>query len=92
MYADVLGDMSRSRAGICRDRPRAGKPGRRGVTGLSFMALSSFDFLFCGSRNFGDGDSAGGALSESDRALEGDLEDIPFLSGVPATSGLMLVD
>ena len=80
MYAEVLGDMSMSRGGICSDKPRCRKAGRRGVVGLSFIALSSFDVLFSGARNFGDGDNAGGPLpSERERAFE------VFFSGVPAT-------
>jgi hypothetical protein len=71
IYADVLGE--RSRAGICKERPR-GKAGRRGVVGLSSIALSSFDFLFSGSRNFGDGDRVGGPPSDRERAFEGDRE------------------
>jgi len=40
------------------------------------MALSSFDILFSGSRNLGEGESDGGpvAPSESDRAFEGDRD------------------
>jgi hypothetical protein len=77
MYADVFEDI-RSRAGICNERPR-GKAGLRGVMGLSSIALSSFDFFFSGSRNFGEGDSCGGPLSESDneRPLDGDREVVP---------------
>ena len=56
IYAWVLGDI-RSRAGICRERPRSGKAGRRGVVGLSLSALSSWAFFFSGSRNLGDGES-----------------------------------
>lgn len=70
-----------SRAGICNDRPRCRNDGRRGVIGLSFIALSSFDFRFSGSRNLGEGDNAGGPLpSERERAFE------VFFSGVPAIS------
>lgn len=83
MYVDVLGDI-RSRAGICSERPR-GKAGRRGVVGLPSRALSSFDFRFSGSRNFGDGDSAGGPPSDRDRAFEGDLE-AARLRGDPSLS------
>ena len=90
MYAELLGESKRSRAGICRERPRGRVP-RRGVMGLSLMALSSFDFRFSGSRNLGDGDKTGGPPSERDRALEGDLfvdvdVDAPFRSGVLASS------
>jgi hypothetical protein len=84
IYAWVLGDM-RSRAGICKERPRIGKAGRRGVVGLSLSALSSWDFFFSGSRNFGDGDSVGGPPSERERAFEGDLEAV-LLPVVPALS------
>jgi hypothetical protein len=53
---------------------------------VSFIALSSFDFLFSGSRNFGDGDKVGGPPSDRERAFEGDLE--AFLrSGVPTSAG-----
>lgn len=75
MYAEVLDDM-RSRAGICNDRPRWRKAGRRGVTGLS-IELSSLDFRFSGSQNLGDGERVGGpppAPSERERAFEGDRE------------------
>lgn len=82
----MFGDMRRSRAGTCKERPRTGKAGRRGVIGLSFISLSSFDFLFSGSRNLGDGDKVGGPPSDSDRAFEGDLEG-PFRSGVFASAG-----
>jgi hypothetical protein len=78
----VFGDI-RSRGGICNERPRNGKAGRRGVVGLSLIALSSFDFLFSGSRNFGDGDSVGGPPSDRLRAFEGD-RDAVFLSGIPS--------
>jgi hypothetical protein len=44
------------------------------VVGESQIALSSFDFLFSGSLNFGDGDRVGGPPSDNDRALEGDRE------------------
>jgi hypothetical protein len=84
IYADELGDI-RSRAGICKERPRSGKAGRRGVVGLSLKALSSLDFLFSGSRNFGDGDRAGGPPSERERAFEGDRETV-LLPGVPPPS------
>ena len=73
MYACVLGDM-RSRAGICKERPRSGKAGRRGVVGVSLRALSSCAFFFSGSRNLGDGDRVGGPPSERDLAFEGDRE------------------
>lgn len=83
IYAWVLGDM-RSRAGICKERPRIGMAGRRGVVGLSLSALSSWDFFFSGSRNFGDGDSVGGPPSERERAFEGDREAVllPVLPGL----------
>lgn len=42
--------------------------------GLSLMALSSFEVRFSGSLNLGEGDSTGGSPSDSERALEGDLE------------------
>jgi hypothetical protein len=88
MYADVLGDI-RSRAGICRDSPRTGKAGRRGVIGLSLIALSSFDVRFSGSLNFGDGDRVGGAPSESERALEEDLEAVRR-TAIPSPSFLVM--
>ncbi len=74
----------RSRAGICKERPRIGKAGRRGVVGLSLSALSSWDFFFSGSRNFGDGESVGGPPSERERAFEGDREAVllPVLPGL----------
>jgi hypothetical protein len=84
MYAWVLGDI-RSRAGICKERPRRVNAGRRGVVGLSLSALSSWDFFFSGSRNFGDGESVGGPPSESERAFEGDRETV-LLPGVLAAS------
>jgi hypothetical protein len=84
IYAGELGDI-RSRAGICRERPRSGKAGRRGVVGLSLNALSSCDFLFSGSRNFGDGDRVGGPPSERERAFEGDREAV-LLPYVPRPS------
>jgi len=87
MYACVLGDM-RSRAGICKERPRSGKAGRRGVVGVSLSALSSCDFFFSGSRNLGDGDRVGGPLSERDRAFEGDREAVRR-PGVPLLSSLV---
>jgi hypothetical protein len=59
----------KSRGGICRERPRAGKRGRRGVVGVSLIALSSFVVFFAGSRNLGDGDSVGGPQSERLRAF-----------------------
>ncbi len=83
----MFGDM-RSRAGICSDRPR-GNAGRRGVVGLSPSALSSFDFLFSGSLNFGEGDNVGGPPSERERAFEGDSED-PCLRGDPLLSPMPL--
>ena len=73
IYADELGDI-RSRGGICKERPRIGKAGRRGVVGESLIALSSFDSRFSGSLNFGDGDRAGGPPSDNDRAFEGDRD------------------
>ncbi len=85
MYADVLGD-KKSRAGICKESPR-GKEGRRGVEGLSPRALSSFDFRFSGSRNFGDGDSCGGPPSERERAFDGDRE-AALRRGVPGAASL----
>ncbi len=84
IYDDGLGDR-RSRAGICKERPRRGKAGRRGVVGLSLNALSSCDFRFSGSRNFGDGDSVGGPPSERERTFEGDREAV-LLPGVPPPS------
>ena len=86
MYAEVLGERRRSRAGICNERPR-GKAPRRGVMGLSFMALSSFDFRFSGSRNLGDGDNVGGPPSDRERAFEWDRGPF-FRSGVLASPGL----
>lgn len=83
IYADVFGDM-RSRAGICKERPR-GNDGRRGVVGPVSSALSSFDFLFSGSRNFGDGDNVGGPPSDRERAFEGDRE-AARRRGVPPSS------
>jgi hypothetical protein len=72
----VLGDM-KSRAGICKESPR-GKDGLRGVVGLSSSPsprpLSSFDFLFSGSRNLGDGDRVGGPPSDRDLTFDGDRE------------------
>lgn len=44
------------------------------MVGLSLIALSSLDLRFSDSLNFGEGDRVGGAPSESERALEGDLE------------------
>jgi hypothetical protein len=73
IYADELGDV-RSRGGICKESPRNGKAGRRGVVGESLMALSSFDFRFSGSLNFGDGDKLGGPPSDNDLALDGDRD------------------
>jgi hypothetical protein len=84
IYAWVLGDI-RSRAGICKERPRNGWAGRRGVVGLSLSALSSWAFFFSGSRNFGDGDKVGGPPSERERAFEGDREAV-LLPGVPPLS------
>lgn len=83
MYADVLEGI-RSRGGICSDRPRRGKAGRRGVVGLSFKALSSLDCRFSGSRNLGEGDSVGGPPSESERAFE-DERDVVLVSRSPAS-------
>lgn len=59
--------MGISRGGICRERPRERKSGRRGVRGLAMMVWSSFD-VRSGSRNLGDG-SRRGVLSERERAL-----------------------
>lgn len=73
IYADELGDM-RSRGGICNERPRGGKAGRRGVVRESAIAQSSFDFRLSASLNFGDGDSDGGPPSDKERALDGDCE------------------
>jgi len=84
MYADVLGDI-RSRGGICNERPRKGKAGRRGVVGLSLKELSSLDFRLSGSRNLGDGDKVGWPPSESERAFEGD-RDVVLRSVVPPSS------
>ena len=71
MYAGELGDI-RSRGGICKERPRKGKAGRRGVVGESLIALSSFDVRFSGSLNFGDGDRVGGPPSDNERTFDGD--------------------
>lgn len=84
MYADVLGGI-RSRGGICKERPRSGKAGRRGVVGLSLKELSSLAFRFSGSRNFGDGERVGGPPSDSERAFEGD-RDVVLRSPVPSLS------
>lgn len=84
MYVDVVADI-RSRGGICSERPRNGKAGRRGVVGVSLKELSSFAFLFSGSRNLGDGESAGGPPSDSERAFEGD-RDAVLRSAVPSLS------
>ena len=46
--------------GICKDKPRAGNAGRRGVEGLSIMG-SSLATRAGGSRNFGDGEKIGRA-------------------------------
>ena len=73
MYAGELGDV-RSRGGICKERPRSGKAGRRGVVGESLIALSSFDVRFSGSLNFGDGDRVGGPPSDNERAFDGDRD------------------
>lgn len=86
IYADVFGDM-RSRAGIWSERPR-GKAGRRGVVGLASSAESSLDFLFSGSRNFGDGDNVGGPPSDRLRAFEGD-RDAGRRRGIPPSSSII---
>jgi len=87
----VLGGI-RSRGGICNERPR-GNAGRRGVIGLSFRLLSSFERGFCGSRNLGDGERAGGGpASDKDRAFDGEREEeflLTFgLSSVASISSL----
>lgn len=95
IYADVLADI-KSR-GICKDRPRAGKAGLRGVVMAmgelgSPRSLSSFDIFFAGSRNLGDGERAGGwPASDKERVfdLEGDLEGI-LRSGVEAVAVLVV--
>lgn len=78
----------KSRAGICKLSPR-GKDGRRGVVGLSPREVSSFDFLFSGSRNLGDGDRVGGPPSDKERAFEGDREAVLRL-GVPGVLSSLL--
>ena len=87
IYAWVLGDI-RSRAGICKERPRRGNAGRRGVVGLSVSALSSCAFFFSGSRNFGDGESVGGPPSESERAFDGDREAALLPAAPPVSSSV----
>jgi len=84
IYADVLG-VIRSRGGIFKERPRSGKAGRRGVVGLSLIALSSCDLRFSGSRNFGDGDRVAGPPSDRERAFEGDCDAV-LLSSMPHSS------
>ena len=73
MYADELGGI-RSRGGICSERPRGAKAGRRGVVRGSAIAQSSFDFRLSTSLNFGDGDNVGGPPSDDERGLDGDCE------------------
>lgn len=60
--------MGDSRGGICSERPRERKSGRRGVLGLATTVWSSLDVLL-GSWNLGEGSSLG-VLSERDRALD----------------------
>lgn len=55
-----------SRGGICRLKPRAGKSGLLGVTGLGAKQVSSFE-VFLGSWKDGDGESTG-AISFADHA------------------------
>lgn len=63
-----------SRGGICRLKPRAGKSGLLGVTGLGAKQVSSFE-VFLGLWKDGDGESTG-AISFGDHALglDGDGE------------------
>lgn len=63
-----------SRGGICRLKPRAGKSGLLGVTGLGPTQVSSFE-VFLGSLKDGEGDSTG-VISFVDHALglDGDRE------------------
>ncbi len=63
----------KSRWGICKESPRIGKDGRRGVVGLSVSAVSSFD-LFSGSVKIGEGERPAELPSDNDRVLEGDFD------------------
>jgi hypothetical protein len=87
IYADELGDI-RSRGGICNERPRSGKAGRRGVVGESSIALSSFDFRFSGSLNLGDGDRVGGPPSDNERTFDGDGDVVPRTESLPFSTTL----
>lgn len=63
-----------SRGGICRLKPRVGRSGLLGVTGLGAKQVSSFE-VFLGSRKDGEGESTG-TISLADHALglDGDGE------------------
>jgi len=59
--------------GICRERPRTGKLGRRGVTGLEVMEMSSL-VVWEDSRKAGEGDNEGFGASDRERDFDEDLE------------------
>ena len=56
LIKEALFDDMRSRGGICKESPRIGNAGRRGVVGLC-KSESSSDVCLEGSLNFGDGES-----------------------------------
>lgn len=70
MWADV-GDINRSRGGICKDR-RERNAGLLGVEGLSWRSESSFEERFVFSLNLGDGERLGGPVSDKDLVFDGD--------------------
>jgi hypothetical protein len=72
--AKCAGDgMGISRDGICNESPLDSNSGLRGVLGAVMLAWWSSLDLRAGSLNFGDGDRACGAESESERGFGGVL-------------------